>query len=129
LSTMLRLLAPFLPFTCEEVWSWWMDGSVHTSAWPTAEELRATAGLGASTGSPETLAVAGAVLSELRGAKSAAKVGMKAVIQRAEVVDDPVRLELLRSVLDDLTEAGRVEEFVLNEGAELSVTCTLAASA
>jgi valyl-tRNA synthetase len=126
LSTLHRLLAPFLPFTCEEVWSWWMEGSVHTAEWPTADELRHLAGATGSTGAPETLAVAGAVLSELRGAKSAAKVGMRAVIERAEVVDDPARLAMLRTVLDDLGEAGRVREFVLTEGEALSVTCTLA---
>jgi valyl-tRNA synthetase len=127
LSTLHRLLAPFLPFTCEEAWSWWMEGSVHTTNWPTATELRDAAGVGAGTGAPEAFAVAGAVLSELRGAKSAAKVGMRAEIERAEVIDDPARLELLRTVLDDVAEAGRVREFVLGEGAELSVACTLAA--
>ena len=126
LSTLHRLLAPFLPFTCEEVWSWWMEGSVHTSSWPTAAELRSALGDPAGTGAPETLAVAGAVLSELRGAKSTAKVGMRAVIELAEVVDDPARLALLRTVLDDLAEAGRVESFELREGDSLSVTCTLA---
>ena len=121
LSTLHRLLAPFLPFTCEEAWSWWMEGSVHVAAWPDAAAIRAAAG----DGDPAALDVAGAVLGELRGAKSAAKVGMKATIERSAVTDTAARLELLRSVLDDVGQAGRVDAFELTDGDEFTVDCVV----
>ena len=121
LSVVLRLFAPFLPFTCEEVWSWWMDGSVHRSCWPTLDEL-ADPGHGAT---PEALAVAAAVLSEVRGAKSAAKVSMRNPVERLAVADTADRLALLAAVAGDVRDAGRVGELITTEGDCFGVEVTL----
>src|SRR5207249_1553212 len=44
LDTLLRLFAAHMPIVIEEVWSWWRDGSVHRTTWPTADDLAAFAG-------------------------------------------------------------------------------------
>ena len=121
LSTLHRLFAPFLPFTTEEAWSWWMEGSVHRAAWPDAAELHALA----AEGDPVALEVAGAVLSELRGAKSAAKASMRAPIQRAVVRDTEARLAVLDSIAGDVTRAARVEELVTEVADSLDVDATI----
>ena len=81
LSVLLRLLAPFLPYATEEVWSWWQEGSVHLASWPRAEELAL-----AEAGDPEVLTAVGAALSQVRKAKSDAKVGMRSEITSATLV-------------------------------------------
>ena len=123
LSTLHRLFAPVLVYTCEEAWSWWMEGSVHRAEWPTADPLRSLAG----DGDPAALAVAASVLSELRGAKSAAKVSMRTPIERAVVTDTAERLALLRTVAVDVAEAGKVLDLQLVEGETLAVEVTFAA--
>ncbi len=105
LDTMLRLLAPFIPFATEEVWSWWRGGSVHRAPWPTADALRAAAG----DADPVHLTAAGHALAALRKIKSEAKVSMRTPILSASVAVPAALLEGVRSSLGDVRGAGRAE--------------------
>ncbi|HET7489227.1 MAG TPA: valine--tRNA ligase [Acidimicrobiales bacterium] len=119
LSTFLRLLAPFLPFVTEEVWSWWQEGSVHRAPWPTAAEL-------AGGGDPAVLEVAGEVLRAVRKAKSEAKLSQRAAVDTVVVHDTPARLAALRAAEADLREAGSVADLRTEEAEAFSVDVTLA---
>jgi len=122
LSTLQRLLAPFLPFATEEVWSWWMLGSIHLSAWPTGDELRSAAG----EWNPLVMGVASDVLREVRRAKSEAKVGMRADVEVVTVTDNSERLEALAMVATDVRDAGRIAELVMEPGDDFRVSTVLA---
>ncbi|MER6946282.1 valine--tRNA ligase [Nonomuraea sp. NPDC000554] len=114
LDVQLRLFAPFLPFVTEEVWSWWRAGSVHRAPWPSAERRE---------GDPAVLTVASEVLRQVRKAKSAAKLSMRAEVSRLTVSGPEV--ELARQAQDDVCGAGNVEEFVLADGPEFLVDVVL----
>ncbi len=90
--------------------------------WPDADELRSLA----AEGDALALEVAGQVLSELRGAKSAAKVSMRAEIERAVITDTPDRLTVLATVQDDVAAAAKVVDWSTAEGDTLAVDTTIA---
>jgi len=122
LSVLLRLFAPFLPYVTEEVWSWWQEGSIHRSAWPEAAGLRELAG----DGDPLVLDVAAEVLSEVRKAKTTAKVSLRAEVQRALVRDTAERLAALRRVEGDLRTAANLATLETAEGEALAVETEMA---
>jgi valyl-tRNA synthetase len=123
LSVQLRLLAPFLPFATEEVWSWWQQGSIHNAAWPVPDTDIATA-----PHDPAVLVAAGEVLAGIRGAKSTAQVSMKTEVSKVEVSGPAARLELAAQAESDLRAAGRIIGEVLwssDESDAISVVATL----
>jgi valyl-tRNA synthetase len=114
LSVLLRLLAPFLPFVTEEVWSWWQAGSVHRAPWPVVDEL-APAAAGADRAVLDQVA---SVLADVRRAKTAAKRSMRAPVVRLAVSGPAERIAAVAAARDDLVEAGGVAELVLTEGTD-----------
>jgi len=134
LSTFQRLLAPFLPFVCEEVWSWWQEGSVHRASWPDAGELVAAVGVGGGGGGDVgeaareavALEITADVLREVRKAKSQAQVKMRAPVRRVIVRDTLERLSALELGADDLCEAGAIEALEQLEAEEFAVEVELA---
>ena len=112
LSVVLRLFAPFLPFVTEEVWSWWQTGSVHTSAWPTADECTP-----AADRTVGVFPVAAEVLGAIRKEKTAAKRSMRTAVTEVEVTDSSSTLALVTLAASDVCDAGGASELIVTEGA------------
>jgi valyl-tRNA synthetase len=120
-----RLFAPFLPFVCAEVWSWWQEGTVHRAPWPTPEEL--LDGRPADPLEEQALEVSAEVLHEVRKAKSEARVRMSAPVALLRVHDSAERLRALELGRDDLLAAAAVERLELLAGGPFAVEVELAA--
>jgi valyl-tRNA synthetase len=120
LSVQLRLFAPVLPYVTEGIWSWWLDGSVHRSPWPSPDELPVG-------GDAAVLETVSALLGQARRAKSDRRLSMKAEIPVAEVRADPADLARLAAVRTDLlaaTRIGKLDEVVQPPGTEPTLHCT-----
>ena len=116
LDVQLRLLAPFLPYAAEEVWSWWHDGSIHLSGWPSVAEVPAD-------GDPGVLTAVGGALAAVRKAKSEAKVGMRVEVSAMTISAPDGVVAQAKSAEGDLRAAGRVTGGIsYAQGEELSIT-------
>jgi valyl-tRNA synthetase len=122
LSVLLRLLAPFLAFATEEVWSWWQEGSVHRAAWPERVEVDEAAGPGVD---PAVLDVAAEVLGRIRRTKSEARRSVRTPVALVAVTDVSARLTQLGQAEADVREAGAVDRLVLADGDGFDVEITL----
>jgi valyl-tRNA synthetase len=128
LSAMLRLFAPFLPFVTEEVWSWWREGSVHRSAWPTPEEVLEACGGGEYDRGVESLQFAAAVLGAIRKKKSEEQRPLKTPVARAVLRAPAAMLGLLPDVENDLRASGLIEDLRAETADTLQVDVELAST-
>ncbi|MGE3275572.1 MAG: valine--tRNA ligase [Vicinamibacterales bacterium] len=105
LSVLLRLLAPYLAFTTEEVWSWWQDGSVHQAPWPTLEEVRAVAQ--ADAGEAAAYGELAGALAAIRKGKTESGVSVGTVVKGITFTAKPSVVEALVRIERDLGAAAR----------------------
>ena len=101
IDNVVRLLAPYLPYVTEEVWSWYREGSVHTAPWPVSSDL---AGV---EGDPSVLEAASSALIALRRVKSEAKVSPRTPFLAVTVRAPQAQVEALESVKGDLEAASK----------------------
>jgi valyl-tRNA synthetase len=109
LSVFLRLLAPFLPFATEEIWSWWRPGSVHKAKWPTEQEILDAAG-GADERGAKALQLAAQILGDIRKKKSEEQKPLKTPAARVTVRAPESELALLAGIEQDLRAAGLIQQ-------------------
>jgi valyl-tRNA synthetase len=119
LRVVLRLLAPIMPYVTEEVWSWWQDGSIHTAAWPTPEEV-------AVDGDALLLEDLATALAAVRRAKSQAKVSMRTEVARAEFTGAAEVLDRLKEIEQDLRAVGRLTGEIQWGAADVPLTVDVA---
>ena len=122
LGIVLRLFAPYLPFTTEDLWnaSRLTPSSIHTAAWPSATELE-------GVGDDGSFDVAVDVLGRIRKTKSESKVSIKTPVEMLRVEASGDVIASLERVKDDVLAAGNVleHEFIANGSPEPTVTVTL----
>ena len=109
LSVLHRLFAPILPFATEEVWSWWQNGSVHTATWPQRSDLVTETGF-TIHGDSHLDAVCG-TLSEIRRAKTEAKVSQKAVVEEVVISGPEGAIASITDSWGDIADAGSVQSW------------------
>lgn len=106
----LRLLAPFIPYVTEEVWSWRMategNPSVHTAAWPTMAEFAAL-----PTGADSTVyRDAASLLAQVRSAKSTAKKSLRWPVVGLTITGADDLLAAIKPAVEDIRRSGNVAE-------------------
>jgi valyl-tRNA synthetase len=111
LRTFLRLFAPFMPFVTEEIWSWRFaaDGSsrsIHTSAWPGAEETSAIP----APAHADAFECAVEVLRKIRSTKTQAKKSLRWPIAQLEVRGPESERASLAPVISDVLLAGNADK-------------------
>jgi valyl-tRNA synthetase len=114
LSVLLRLLAPYLVFTCEEAWSWWQPGSVHRAAWPTEAEVSAVSA--ADGDAQQAHAALTVALAAIRKGKTDQKASVGTQVREVVYTGGADEIRALARVERDLKAAVRTEALVLQAG-------------
>jgi valyl-tRNA synthetase len=116
LATLIKLFAPFIPYICEEVWSWAFAEetgieSVCIAPWPKEADFEAIPG----PDNPRSFEVASAVYSAINRQKSDNQLSLGASIDMLSLSASPNTIGIVSQIADDLKAATRCESWELRE--------------
>jgi len=123
LSVLLRLLAPYLSFVCDEVWSWTNRGSIHRAKWPERDEIVTVSGT--DTSAQQAVFHVTEALNVIRKGKVDSKVSIGTPVQQIVYASTDEAIACLKLVERDLKAASRTEALILKAASEPSVEITL----
>jgi valyl-tRNA synthetase len=115
LDVMLRLFAPFLPYICEEIWSWTNSESIHKAPWPKPSEFKDFK----STRDELIFADAMNALSTIHKHKTENGMTVGSPVAHLKLLAPSASAERLTHSLKDLSSASRVERLTLEGRADL----------
>jgi valyl-tRNA synthetase len=120
LDVLLRLLAPFLPYITEEVWSWVFaqeksQPTIHRAPWPGAHDFAAID----APADAESFDVAVACWGAVNKAKADAEVSVGREVEQLAIAAHPDTLRRLEPVLADVLAATRSRSQRLEARADL----------
>jgi valyl-tRNA synthetase len=123
LSVLQRLLAPYLPFVTDEIWSWWQEGSVHSAPWPTEDETLEAIGAG-NVDALKLYVRTTEVLASIRKRKSEHGLSAGAQLDRVVIRNNEGLEERLSPVLSDLRAAVKADavEFMNDTMFDVEIT-------
>ncbi|MDP9225970.1 MAG: valine--tRNA ligase, partial [Actinomycetota bacterium] len=127
MGVVLRLFAPIVPYVTEDIWQTTarQEGSIHRARWPSPAELPNARDDG-------SFDAAVTVLTQVRRAKSEAKLSMRFPVDHLRVVGPESLLRSLKSVVDDVAETGNIRTHELvsdGDAGELKASVHLAEAA
>ena len=107
LKTFLKLFAPFLPYTTEEVWSYGFKGesaSIHHARYPGVSDFD-----GISEGVPAVFDSAMALQGTINQQKTLSKVSIARPVERVLIKGASASIEAVLPALDDVRAASKVQ--------------------
>jgi valyl-tRNA synthetase len=113
LTTLLKLLAPFLPYVCEEIYSWYNSDSLHLQKWPQEKPLN-----NAQENLYKDICL---VISEVRKFKTSNRLSMKHELNKVKISAPESVLNSLKISMGDFLSAGNIKDFELESSNDLKV--------
>lgn len=121
LDTFTKLFAPVIPFTCEEIYSWSHEDSIHIQSWPTQQDLKGR--ISDKEISPDVYNYATELSVHPRKYKTENKISLKTELSLYKISDVSSKKECFDAVEQDIKDVSKADtvEFITSDKFEFEI--------